>query len=222
MNSAMTDVFEPYYNTAFTPEEIKARIDLLSQSDPQSAKLREKLYDYRFYSQRFGKDTVICDRFLALWMNMLYYSKTVEKAKFLAGIRLKTACRELKNALMNKELSGIFDGRWPDERVIYEQMYNAARRYLASCQTDKTYSSLMFGFVSLKPQQLTEKMAADYFDAFICFPWRCGLLDDFPVVGKAAYDAWKDGVPGTETMAWRRIEKTVGGQAAGIRALLGV
>ncbi len=210
-------MFDHYYKSAFTPEEIREEIRLLSQSDPQGAKLREKLYDYRFYTQKYGKDTVICDRFLAFWVNTQYYSKTIEKSRF----RLRLARKNLVNALSDKKLSGVFDGKWPDERVIYEQLYGAARRYLFSCQSDKTYSSLMFGFVSLKPAQLTEKMLADFADAFLCFLWRCGFFGDFPIVCKAAYDAWMDVAPDTESALWRRIEKTGGPETvAGIRALL--
>ena len=210
-------MFDPFYNSVFTPEDILAQVEMLKQTDPQGAKLREGLYSYRFYSQKIGKETVVCDRFLAFWMNLLYHSKTITKSKF----RLAHARRELEKALNNKELSKVFSEQWPNHRVLYEQLYNAARRFLASCRTDKTYSSFMFGFVSLKLPQLTEKMVADYFDAFVCFPWRCSLLDSFPVICFAAFDAWQDDIPNTEDMIWRRISKTAGTEASEmIRQLL--
>lgn len=217
--SAPDGEFDSCYNTVFEPEEIFAEIEKMKLAHLPGIELRERLYSYRFYTRKEMGKEIVSDRFLTFWVELLYYDKTVDKSKF----RLKLARNSLKSRLINKKLSSVFDGDWPNERVLYEQLYSAARRYLITCQTDRNYTSHVFGFISIKRPQLIEKIVADFFDAAICFAWRCGLLAEFPVVGKAALGAWSDEFPEMEHVVWSRIEKNVGHEATeGIIELLSV
>lgn len=207
--SAPKGVFDHYYRTAFTPEDIRLQIEKQSASDPEGARLREKLFHYRFYTRIEARQEVVSDRFLAFWIELMYREKTVGKSR----LRLKLAARSLKNMLENKELDAVFEGMSPDIRAMYEQLYGAARRYFFTCQTDRTYSSQMFGFGAIKRPQLLEKIAADFFDASLCFAWHCGLLQQYPFIGQSALNAWADEFPETEEIVWRRVEKVLGFEA---------
>jgi hypothetical protein len=215
--SAPDGLFDSYYNFAITPDEIKTHIDGLNNSNPEAARLRNQLYDYRFYAKKEGGKPVVCDRFMSFWMNLLFYSKTVDTSKW----RMKGARKDLTGALEDKKLRELFDDDRTFRRAIYEQLYGSARRYLGACQTDRTYTSYIFGFMALKRPQLVEKIVAEFFDA-ICFGWRCGLLAEYPIVGQAAFNAWIDELPGEDVnAAWRRIEKNAGAAAASeIRGIL--
>lgn len=207
--SAPKGVFDHYYRTAFAPEDIRLQIEKQSASDPEGAGLREELFRYRFYSRTEARQEIVSDRFLAFWVELMYREKTVGKSR----LRLKLALRSLKGMLENKKLDAVFGGKPPDARVMYEQLYGAARRYFLTCQTDRTYSSQMFGFGAIKRPQLIEKIVADFFDAALCFAWSCGLLREYPFVGQAAFNAWADEFPGTEEFVWQRVEKTLGFEA---------
>ena len=211
--SAPKGVFSSYYRTAFTPEDILLEIEEQRASDLEGAKLREELFRYRFYARTETRQEIVSDRFLAFWVDLMYYEKTVGKSR----IRLKLALKSLKNMLENKKLAAVFGGTSPDTRVLYEQLYGAARRYFSTCQTDRTYSSQMLGFGTIKRPQLIEKIVADFFDAALCFTWSCGLLREYPSIGQAALHAWTDEFPDTEEMVWRRVNKILDSEAlAGI------
>ena len=200
-------LFDEYYNRAFEPEDIAYEIEELRIADAQAAELRDNLYNYRFYTRKEAGKSIVSDRFMAFWVNLRYFDKSSGKMKF----RLRVAKKSLAGELENKQISGIF-GDNIDIRALYEQLYSSARRYLSTCQTDRTYTSVMFGFSALKRPQLIEKLLADFIDA-LCFAERCGLLLDFPVVGKAAVHAWLDEFPETDGMIIKRIYAVLGEQA---------
>lgn len=205
---APAGVFDAYFNRALTPEDIAEEIDALKRTDPGAVPLREKLFSYRFYTRKEAGKAVTSDRFIGFWVTLQFHEKSVGKSKF----RLKIARNSLEKELVNQKLRAIFGGQ-PEERVLYEQLYSAARRLLSTCRTDSTYTTVMFGFGALRGDQLMEKTLADFFDA-VCFSRRCGLLSDYPVVGKAAFHAWADEFPGTENEVLSRIVKIVGKQEA--------
>ena len=210
-------LYDPFYNTVFTPEDISEEIEKLRLTDPRGAQFSVKIHSYRFYTQKDGRDLVTCDRFLGFWVELQSYDRTSGDSKRL----LKAARKKLGEALNNKKLSDLYDGQWPNARILYEQLYNAARRYLEVCRTDRMYNSLLFGLMQLQAGRLEGKMLADFIDFALIYPARCGLLEDFPVVGKAAYNAWMDLLPRTRAQVWERIIDKFGDEgAARIRAIL--
>ena len=152
-------------NNIFDPEEIMAEIEIIGETDPDGAKLRKDLYNYRFYTRKENKKLIISDKLMTFWVELMFYEKTTDKSKF----RMKMARKTLIDIIDSAELKSIFSTEWPNERILYEQLYAAARRYFFTCQTDRTYTSMMFGFVAIKRPQLIKIMIADYFDAALCF-----------------------------------------------------
>ena len=197
-------MFDAYYNRALTPEDIKQEIDFLGETDAEAAALRERLFSYRFYTRKEAGKLVTSDRFMSFWVTLQFYDKSTGKSKF----RLRVARRSLQRELFSQKLRDILGGD-PDERFIYEQLYNAARRLLQTCKTDRSYTTTMFGFGAIKGEQLEEKTIADFFDA-LYFSHRCGLLAEYPVIGKAAFHAFADEFPYTEDAVISRVKKVAG------------
>ncbi len=203
-------MYDSFYNTLFSPEDIFEALEKKKVTDPEGARISEKIYEYRFFTQRDGRDLVVCDRFLGFWVDTQGYERTSADSKRM----LKIARKQLGAMLNNKKLSAIFEGQWPNERILYEQLYSASCRYLDACRTDRSYNSMFFGMMPMRPGKLPDKMLADFIDFAVIFPIRCGLLEDYPVVGKAALNAWMDTMPKTWNQVWDRIINKIGEEAA--------
>ena len=201
---APSGIFDEHYSRVIEPEEIQVEIELMREEDTEKANLSEKIYNIRFTEKREAGQTFLIDSFLGFWVTLAYYDKSTGKSKF----RLKTANSKLSALIDKKEISLLFDNESIKERMIYEQLYSSARRYLYTCTTDKTYKSVAFGVVSLKDYQLKEKILADFIDG-VCFSYRCGLLEKYPVVGKAAIHAYLREYPDTEDLVVKRMIKTL-------------
>jgi len=214
MNSSLIKapegLFEPCYNTALTPEDIRIELDGMKEDGGAPAELRQKLYDYRFFTQKDGRSTIICDRFVVFWVELLFSEKTTGTSKWA----LNSVKKRLVKMLNDKKLTDIFGETWPDDRVLYEQLYNSARRYLFSSQHDSTYSSYAFGIMRMGHSQVINRLLGEFIDTSICFTYRCGLLADYPVIGKAALHAWNDELPKMDDRVWERIEKKAGAQGS--------
>jgi hypothetical protein len=196
---------QEWYTQLFTPEEIQQELELLSLTNPQQADLLFALADYRFFTVRDRKKDIICDRFLKFWVDLIYFDGTIT-SPFLG---MFVARREIRKTLDNI-LHTYYIDTIQHMRMLYEQLYNGARRYIKSCRTDRNYSHYMFGFVEIKDKQLKEKMLAEFIDAGIGFPYRSGCLIHHPEIAWAAYDAWLDEVPETEELIKQRLITTFG------------
>ena len=185
-------VYDDYFTRVIEPDDILLEIDLLQEEKPDEALQRRELFNYRFYEKREGGSSFLIDRFLAFWVTAQYYDKSTGKSKF----RLKIANRKLSEYVDNAVLMSIFSEQI-NERMLYEQLYCSARRFLNTCRTDKTYKSVIFGVATLKDQQLKAKILFDYSD-IVSFCWRCGLIGKYSVIGKAAVHAWFREYPDTE------------------------
>ena len=202
--------YDSLYKTCFTPEELLEEIGKLRLSDPQAAQRSAKAYDFRFYTQKDGREPVVCDRFLGFWVDTQGFERTSGDSRWA----LRMARKDLGAFLDNKKIAAHFSVHWPDTRILYEQLYNSARRYLEACRTDRSYGTLLFGLMPMKADRLPGKMLADFVDFALIFPMRCGLLSDYPVVGKAAMNAWMDAMPKTWDQVWGRVYSKISEKAA--------
>ena len=192
------------YNRNFEPESILDEISSDTSLTKEQQRSLLNIMNYRFFTSKESGKTIKGDRFMAFWLFLMFYYKSTGKSK----MRLRHALKKLENELSNSSLTGIFPD-WPDERILYEQLYNAARRYITTCRTDKGFTSTMFGFGALKSQQLEEKILAELFDA-VCFSYRCGLLEKYPVIFVAALNAFEDEYTNKSIFAIKRIEIKLG------------
>jgi len=62
--------------------------------------------------------------------------------------------------------------------------------------------------------QVISRLLGEFIDTSVCFTYRCGLLADYPTIGKAALHAWNDELPKMDARVWERIEKKAGVQGA--------
>ena|GEM_PF-2846531 len=194
-------VFDEYYSRVIGPDDVLLEIEMLRETDYEAADLRERLYNYRFYQIKEMGNSFVADRFLAFWVTLLYYERSTSKGK----LRQRLALKELRKSLFNDELKMIVDESIYD-RLLYEQLYCSARRYIHTCREDKTYTSVIFGLGTLKDNQLKEKIFADLIDG-LCFGWKIGLLQEVPAFGKAVIHALLREFPETEeSIATRTIK----------------
>ena len=201
--TAPQGVFSNYYTTTLEPDEILYEIETIEEAGLKDSNIHRKLYDYRFTQKKEAKGSILVDRFLAFWVTLQYYQKSTGKSKF----RNKIAKKELEKYLNESDLLAIIEGDM-SERILYEQLYTSLRRYLVICKSDKTYKSVVFGISTLKEQQLKEKILADTIDG-LCFCWQCGLLIDYPIIGKATIHALLNEYPKTESIISSRLVSTL-------------
>lgn len=167
---------ESYYMET-DPEKRKALLD--AQNNPEEAelnKLRRELWDYRYKTMKNGK---MKDCFIAGWMDLMLMREQSGARFGKRGLK--------KQALKALEQMGIFQEEYFGRELLLAELKHMALLYCCASLTDRSYSSVIFGFGKMKKEKIDLKIMADMDAVGRTVPANLELTQEAQLLTEAIY-----------------------------------
>ena len=133
------------------------RKQLLDEADrqgltPEENVFRRKLFDLR-YDKKLGPEGEPIDNYVKAWMELRFLSEGGE------GLLSRGNVKKL-DKVMNGLGFGMTSNR-EEENLLFQEIYHLGLLYIALCQEDKNYNSVLFGFGTISGEKQAAKVAGE-------------------------------------------------------------
>lgn len=176
----MSEQYDAYYQET-DADRRKAMLDAMeSEKTADSLQpLRKELWTLRYVDKKSGRRV---DLFLWELVDLLCLYNT---ARLMKG----SAKRDVRKALEALGTSAAAGYGETGEAVLYEELCNAVRLYLHTCDS-KSYHKRLFGLSELKNEDWQRKVAKDIWRLSAGLPKKLDMTKEFAVLSKAARDTF--------------------------------
>lgn len=165
--------------------------------DEEFVRICEELYDHRYVSRE--KKVQNIDYAIRGWVNMKFLPEVARGWFSKKGLRAKVD-EILDDLGYNVCAKYGVRGR----EILYKDLCNAIRVYIKLCQSDKGYSSILFGIGRIKQDKLIAKMGHDIVTVSYSIPKEIGMIKEFEALAQAAKTAFVETYP-KEAMLYERL-----------------
>ena len=148
----------------------------------QANQIRLKLWEARYLDEK-GRRTGT-DNYLKLW-NMI--AVAAEHRKSLFG---KKTVRVFEEQVRQVLQVGLLREYQEQEELWYDEYMNFFDFYINICQTDKSYTNVLFHLAKISEEQLVLKLAEDLWEKTVHLPKELGLSGEFRLLAAAAEDSF--------------------------------
>lgn len=174
-------------------DRIKARGE-----EEEFVQICEELYEHRYIS-REKKAVQEIDYGIRGWINMKFLPEVARGWFSKKGLRSKV------EEIMDDFGYNVCDKYGVRGReILYKELCNVIKVYIKLCQSDKGYSSILFGIGRIKPEKLMAKMGHDIVTVSYSIPKEIGMIKEFEQLAQAARTAFVDSYP-KEAMFYERL-----------------
>ena len=191
MDMAMS---EKFYKEADPKKRIKMIDQVIESGEDKVANaIRKEILDARY--KKMPGDGTIADGYLKLWMELEFNRNTSHKL-FGKGRAKKEILKYLEEVRFTE-----FDNK--DEQykeLLYKECEHLIRLYLALCEKDRNYNTVLCGLISIKKDSALTKMQADIYETAIKLPKDFGLEKELATLSKAARAVYKEYFPDEEEL----------------------
>lgn len=160
--------------------------------------LRQKLYHARYKNGRDGD----VDVFIGGWMK-LYFMNNATKGLFTK----RKVAKQKREILEDWQFDLAAEYGQTGEEILYQELFNTTKVYMALCHKDKNYGSVLLGMGHLKKDRLVEKIAGDIYLMAYKIPGETGTAEDFALFTRAAKDAFLSEYDSQQDLLLSLIEK---------------
>lgn len=195
---------ENYYretDAANRKEILMARIEegrINGEKVSRENQLRLLLWEKRYLNGKGKQDGI--DYYLKMWNELKF---ALEQKSGLFGKKtLQKTVKSVKDVFQLDRLKKETDCR----KVWYDEYVNFCSFYIGICQTDKSYTSVLFHLATISEENLTIKIARDLYEKTVVIPKKLGMAEDFSMLAKAARDSFLFYYPNEEEL-YDRLEK---------------
>lgn len=200
---ANMDLYELYYKNTNAKErgEILDRI-LEKDGETDKTRIMKEFYDHRYVSRERNVSKI--DYCIRGWVNITFLPE-IYKSVFSRKKLPKKVEEILKD--LGKEIADR-NGELGQE-LWYQEICNVCRVYIHLCQTDKAYSSLIFGIGHMKKGKLIRKICFDMVNITHTIP-REIESDSFEMLARASREIFYEVFPDSENLYDLMIDKADG------------
>ncbi len=174
----MTEQYTLYFEET-DADKRKALLDAIGkeEGDTPACRLCGRLWEMRYVDPKSGRRV---DLFLWELVELLCLYST-------AGLMKKGNSRDAKKALDAMGISEAARYGAEGEAVLYEELCNAVRLYLRTCDS-KSYHKRLLGLMEMKEAEWQQKVARDMWRLSVGLPRRLAMEEEFSPLAKAVRD----------------------------------
>ncbi|MBU5481869.1 DUF6553 family protein [Blautia sp. MSJ-19] len=185
-----TPIIAQYYKET-EPEKRKALLDqaFASGEDMEANEIRREIWEARYKGNT--NDGGVADGYLKFWM-ALEFNRNAGHRVFGAG----RAQKEIRRELDDVKFREIQNKSPMHEALLYRECRHLVRFYMALCEKDKNYNTVLCGLVTIKKDSAKAKLQRDIYETAIRLPQDLGLQEDLALVSKAAREVFEEQFPG--------------------------
>lgn len=170
----------------YREREPEKRLAMLDEADrlhltEEDNIFRRKLFAVRYPDAADGKKKL--DNFIKLWIEMRYLYEN--RGGFF---RKNPNPKRLRKVL---DQIGYFDLQNQSERnLMAQELQHLGMLYIALCQEDKQYGSLILGFSKMSDERLVAKIAGEFRTVAVYVPELYQMQEECKLLKNALTDAW--------------------------------
>ena len=175
----------------YLQKNAKIRKQLLDAADaagltPEENGFRRRLYEIR-YPAKPGPEGTQIDNYLKAWMEMRFMCE--RSGGFLSKNDPKK-CRAVMDSIGYSEA----DTR-EKKNLLYEEIHHLGLLYIALCQEDRQYNSVLFGFGKLNEAKQAEKVASEVLSVTKIAPEKYNSVELCDIWTRAIREAYSEMYP---------------------------
>ncbi len=196
----------PWPDSYYAPNSGEERYKLLdaamSEQDSEENRLRFRLWECRYgqFAKNNGKPKL--DYFMKLWMDLDFASG---RTSSMFGV--KKVIKEINKDLEVLGFSVAHEYGELGQELLYQEMVQGGRYYLALCATDKNYNSELFGLKQISEERFFDKITSDVYRVCYRTPKAFGIQEELEMFTKAVTEALELDYPEAMDDLHRVIEK---------------
>lgn len=148
----------------------------------------EELFENRYVPK--NKNVQEIDHAIRGWLNIRFLPETAKG--FFSKKKLPEKVQEILDDLgysVCEKYGSIGRELW------FKELCNTARVYVALCQRDKAYGSVILGLGKVKPERLMNKIGEDMVNTTYTIPKQIGKLIEFEQLAQAAKTVFVETYP---------------------------
>ncbi|MDD3220073.1 MAG: hypothetical protein PHC41_05540 [Lachnospiraceae bacterium] len=180
---------ENYYETSDALMRYEVLQDAMKNGDNGEAnQIRLQMWEDRYGKYDGTKPEV--DHYLKLWLDFRF---AYEKRKSIFGFG--NAKKSLQKDLNAMGFERTNDKGQMGEDILFAELRHMVRFYLSLCMSDKTYRSSFLGIMSMKDENVIDKITREVYEVACATPEFYGLTKEYEVFTNAAIDAFSTDFP---------------------------
>lgn len=159
--------------------------------EPENNEIRKKIWELRYKDKAETGGDARADGFLALWM-ILEFNRNAGNKFFGARGAKKDIEKQLKKLHFQEFANG---GEWERE-LLYRECCHLVKTYMELCESDKSYTSMLCGIMSMSDDKAKAKLQKDMYETAIILPASLGMEKELELVVRAAKEMYELHFPG--------------------------
>ena len=156
---------------------------------PEDNRFRTELFDLR-YDKKRGPEGQRIDRFIKCWMDLRFLAEGSN------GPFLKPTAKRLEKVM--NELGFGRPKNQAEENLHYQELRHLGLLYIALCQEDKNYNSILFGFGTISEEKQAAKIAGEIHRVGTASLKKFNAQETYSLFTRALKDAYADMFPDYE------------------------
>lgn len=192
-----TPTIAKYYRE-HDPMKRKALLEEAIQSGEEAEEnaVRKELWEIRYAgASELGPETR-ADGLLALWM-LMEFNRDASKKLF----GWKSARKDISKKLAELKFDELSKKSPLHKELLYRECCHMVRMYMEICEKDKSYSSLLFGIMSIGADKVVEKIKRDIRETAIELPPSIKMEEELKMITEAAKEVYEEIFPGEGGLA---------------------
>lgn len=177
-----TPAIAAYYKEA----DPMKRLRLLEEStangeEPEKNRIRKELWEIRYKEKGFQGGPERADGFLGLWMLLEFNRNSGSKIFGKKGVK-----RDITKRLEKLQFPRFQNGSEMEREVLYRECCHLVWTYMALCESDKNYNSVLMGLMGMKKEQSEGKLIRDIIETGIELAPSIGMDKELEVLTRAS------------------------------------
>ncbi len=159
--------------------------------EPENNEIRKKIWELRYKDKAETGGDARADGFLALWM-ILEFNRNVGNKFFGA----RGAKKDIEKQLKKLHFQEFANGGERERELLYRECCHLVKTYMELCESDKSYTSMLCGIMSMSDDKAKAKLQKDMYETAIILPASLGMEKELELVVKAAKEMYELHFPG--------------------------
>lgn len=181
-----TPTIASYYRESDPLKRKKLLEQAIAEGDAaEENAIRQEIWEVRYREPLSRGSAERADGFIGMWMT-LEFDKNA--AKRWGGIR--HARKDVEKCLDKLRFQEIIKKSPLHEELLYRECVHMINLYAELCRSDRSYGSMLNGLISMKKENLEEKLKNDLVQVGIQLPKMIGMEEELKLLTNATKEVY--------------------------------
>ncbi len=159
--------------------------------EPENNEIRKKIWEIRYNDKAETGGDARADGFLALWMILEFNRNAGNKFFGARGAR-----KDIEKQLKKLQFQEFANGGERERELLYRECCHLVKTYMELCESDKSYTSMLCGIMSMSDDKAKAKLQKDMYETAIVLPASLGMEKELELLIRASKEMYELHFPG--------------------------